>query len=82
MNEKIKSKYLDKFFDSLRSDLRAMTPDERTRALQDLKAAFNQRVEDLNRYQSEVEYGQHVEGLYNINSREAYLYDGGWKFRC
>ena len=75
-------KAIAKVFDVLQSDMRGLTASERSQAFDNLKIEFNKKIDDLKKFQCEVEYGQHVEGLYNINSREAYLYDGGWKFRC
>jgi len=75
-------KTLDKFFDVLENDMRSMSTSERKEAFEKLTQVFNDKIVELKRHQSEVEYGQHVEGLHNINAREAYLYDGGWKFHC
>ena len=74
---------LDKLFDALETDVRRLSPDEKAQTYETLTSAFNEKLTDMKRHQSEIEYGQHVEGLYGINAGETSRYYGGrpkWTF--
>lgn len=62
----------EKFFDALEQDMRRMPASEQAEAYETLTSTFNARLVEMRRHQAEVEFGQHMEGLYDINPRESF----------
>lgn len=59
---------LDKVFSELEKDIRPLSPGQKAEVYETLVDAFNQKLSKIKHRQAEIEFGQHVEGLYDINA--------------
>lgn len=59
---------LNRFFSELEKDIRLLSPGQKAEAYETLANEFNQKLSEIKNRQSEIEFGQHVEGLYDINA--------------
>lgn len=60
-------KKLNKLLDDFHLEIRSKSPIEKEEEFKNLEAEFTKAVLDVKNHISEVEYGQHVEGIYDIH---------------
>ena len=59
-----KDKLLTALFDELKAEYRKLSPSERESWVLKTKEEFSANIVSMQQHVSEVEYGEHVEGLY------------------
>jgi len=64
----------ERIFIELAKEYKKLPPTERSGFLQKLKDQFAASVDEIGRHITEVEYGEHIEGLY-FNDRESLRHD-------
>ena len=64
-----KDKLLTALFDELKAEYRKLSPSERESWVLKTKEEFSANIASMQQHVSEVEYGEHVEGLVNPHFR-------------
>ena len=67
MSKKTWRDELNKLFEVLAADTQGLSEYEREVAYSELITSVNTDLAALRTFQAEVEYGQHIEGMYDIN---------------
>lgn len=57
-------KILTKLFDELEAEYRKLSPCERETWVLKIKEEFSANIKSIQQHVNEVEYGEHIEGLY------------------
>lgn len=73
MKKKTLKDAVDNLFNIVTDDTRHMCTSDREKFFSDLNELIRAKASELRKHQSEIEYGQHIEGLYDIHSRESYI---------
>jgi len=73
MHKKTLKNSIENLFNVVFNDTRQMSVSDREKYYAELNNLISRKIVELKRQQFEVERGEHIEGLYDINPRGSYV---------